>query len=96
MIIRLLLILVLTLYPYSNNEIDNKNAPISNQNEIVKKEPVNTKEEKPINIEKPIGKLIINNININNPIYNINSKHNNIEENVTILKSSKDLSSGKI
>lgn len=38
--------------------------------------------------EAPIGKIIIKKITINNNLYNINSKHNNIEENITILKDS--------
>ncbi|MBQ2639723.1 MAG: sortase [Bacilli bacterium] len=38
--------------------------------------------------EKPIGKIIINKININNDLYSINSKHNNVDENVTILDGS--------
>lgn len=41
--------------------------------------------------EAPIGYIKIPKINLNNEIYNINSKHNNIEENVTILKSSKSI-----
>ena len=38
--------------------------------------------------EKPIGKLIINKLNINNNIYNMNSKLNNVDKNITILKGS--------
>ncbi len=38
--------------------------------------------------EKPIGNIIINKIGINKPLYNINSEHNNIEENITILEGS--------
>lgn len=38
--------------------------------------------------ESPIGKIIIKKIAINNNLYNINSKHNNIEENITILEDS--------
>lgn len=40
--------------------------------------------------EKPIGKLIINKINLIEDIYSIDSKHNNIEEHVTILPPSKE------
>ena len=42
----------------------------------------------PIKIDKPIGKLVINKIKVNNQLYSINSKHNNVEENVTILDGS--------
>lgn len=35
--------------------------------------------------EKPIGNIYIKKININKPLYNINSDKNNIEENITIL-----------
>ncbi len=40
------------------------------------------------NKEQPIGKLIIEKININNELYSLKSKHNNIEENITILDGS--------
>lgn len=35
-----------------------------------------------------IGNIIIDKINLDMPLYNINSKNNNIEKNVTILKES--------
>ena len=35
-----------------------------------------------------IGYIYIEKINLNKPLYSINSKHNNIEENITILKES--------
>ena len=38
--------------------------------------------------EKPIGRIIINKLNINKNLYSIDSKHNNVEENVTILDGS--------
>lgn len=41
-----------------------------------------------VNEEKPIGKLIIKKINLENDLYSISSKHNNIEENPAILKES--------
>lgn len=58
-----------------------------------KKEIINVKESidnvKTITIkEEPIGALIIEKINLNKPLYEINSKKNNIEENITILKGS--------
>ena len=47
-----------------------------------------TNSVKPKYREKPIGKLIIDKLNINNNLYSINSKHNNVDENVTILDGS--------
>lgn len=41
-----------------------------------------------IQAERPIGKITIPKININKPLYDINSEKNNIEENITILKGS--------
>lgn len=40
--------------------------------------------------ETPIGTLIINKINLKKELYDINSKNNTIEKNVTILKGSID------
>lgn len=40
------------------------------------------------NNEEIIGNLIIDKINLDMPLYNIESKNNNIEENITILKES--------
>ena len=64
---------------------------IDNKNIIVK----TIKTNKPVIIskiikqeEKPIGNIIINKIGINKPLYSINSNHNNIEENITILDGS--------
>lgn len=45
-------------------------------------------EEKPIIENTSIGNLIIEKINLNKPLYPINDKKNNIEENVTILPGS--------
>ena len=41
--------------------------------------------------EKPIATLHIDKINLTKDIYDINSTHNNVEENVTILNDDKDL-----
>ena len=41
--------------------------------------------------EKPIAILTINKINLRKEIYDINSKHNNVEENVTILNDDDNL-----
>ena len=38
--------------------------------------------------EKPIGRIIINKINIDKPLYKINSPENNVDKNITILKES--------
>ena len=43
---------------------------------------------KKIEKEKPIGKIIIKSINIEQELYDKTSKHNNIEENITILNQS--------
>ena len=40
------------------------------------------------NIDKPIGTLSIKKINLKENIYDINSKENNVEKNITILKES--------
>ena len=41
--------------------------------------------------EKPIATIHIDKINLTKDIYDINSTHNNVEENVTILNDDKDL-----
>lgn len=41
-----------------------------------------------IDDEEQIGSIFIDKLNINKPLYNINSNKNNIEENITILKES--------
>lgn len=41
-----------------------------------------------IEVEQPVGRIIIPKIRINQPLYNMNSEKNNVEENVTILKGS--------
>ena len=38
--------------------------------------------------EKPIGNITIDKINLNKPLYKINSPQNNVEKNITILKES--------
>lgn len=44
----------------------------------------------PIKIEKPIGKLLIPKISLEEELYSINSPNNNIEKHVTILSQSED------
>lgn len=43
----------------------------------------------PIKEEKPLGRLIINKINLNEPFYSQDSSKNNVNEHVTILEHSK-------
>ena len=58
----------------TTNEIKNTNQSIKN-NIIIKQ-------------EQPIGKLTIEKINLEKPLYEITSRKNNVEENVTILNGS--------
>ena len=58
------------------------------QTETIKKPKKNNLNKNIIKYEKPIGKIIIDKININKDLYNISSKKNNVEENITILKES--------
>lgn len=60
--------------------LDNLNVNISNASKITKED---KKEENDI-----VGKLIIKKLNINNNLYNITSKRNNVDENITILNNS--------
>ena len=69
-----LLITILFLFPLSIIKVNNKDIQFNNL--IVS------------NNEKPIAKLIINKIKLNEYLYNINSNENNIEKHVTILENS--------
>lgn len=86
MIIKLLVLLFLIINQH-NGKIQNNTVTSKMQNEIVENEIIKNDRIPITQIEEPIGYLKIESINIYNPIYDINSKHNNIEENVTILKS---------
>lgn len=92
MIIKLLIILLIINFKitYKEKIIKEENIKITN---ITNKEKNQvTIDKKPTTeIKKNIGFLKIDKINLNNKIYDINSKHNNIEENVTILKTSENL-----
>lgn len=88
MIIKLLLLFLLVIN--QNNKTKSNVTPVEKQNEIVDNKSLKNNKPTINKIEQPIGNLKIDNININNPIYAINSKHNNIEENVTILRSEKN------
>lgn len=50
----------------------------------------NTKISIPIKVvnEKPIGNIIIKKLDINKPLYKIDSPQNNVDKNITILKES--------
>lgn len=69
-----LLITILFLFPLSIIKVNNKDIQFNNL--IIS------------NKEKPIAKLIINKIKLNEYLYNINSNENNIEKHVTILENS--------
>lgn len=56
----------------------------------VEKKDIDKTQSGPIG-DEPIGYLTIPIINVNNKLYEVTSKHNNIEENVTILKKSMNL-----
>lgn len=76
-ILIILIVLITILLDLSIIKIDNKKEILSI--------------DKPIfinNNDKSIGYLKIDKINLNEKLYNINSKENNIEENITILKDS--------
>lgn len=79
--ITLLIYLIICKYIYitfkTNNTETIKIYIETKINKIVKKE-----------TEKPIGKLIINKINLEEKLYEKTSTHNNIEEHVTILNHS--------
>lgn len=77
------------LYIYSSSETSN-NKKVLTANNITKiTSKKNIKEITPDN--EIIGVLQIDKLNLINNIYQINSKHNNVEENVTLLKSNNNL-----
>ena len=74
-LLNVLIILIAILLNLSIIKIDNKKEILSI--------------DKPIfinNNDNSIGYLKINKINLKEKLYNINSKENNIEKNITILK----------
>lgn len=74
-IIILYLIVCYTIYNrYTIKEIKTITTTISKSNTTIPKK-----------VEKPIGYLEIKKLNINQPLYSPDSKHNNVEENITIL-----------
>ena len=87
MIIKLLIILLIINFKitYKEKIIKEENIKITNiTNKEINQVITNKDKESITKIEKNIGLLKIDKINLNNKIYDINSKHNNIEENVTI------------
>lgn len=80
---------IIISYLVTCNIIYNNN--IKSNNEINKYIVTDTKDKKIVYNKKndlPIGKLIINKLNIDNNLYHINSKNNNVDKNITILKES--------
>lgn len=55
--------------------------------------PIKEEKKEKKQYESPIGYIKIESINLFNKLYNPNSKLNNIEENITILKASQDIES---
>ena len=92
MIIKLLLVFL--CFNNQLNKDEKYYQQTTNENNDIKKN-IQVKEtikiNKPTYKEMPIGFLIIENISLNNPIYSKNSKLNNIEQNVTIIKDSTNL-----
>ena len=92
----LISLLVISLYIgscyiiYSEENKEDKKIEVSNISSTVntsnKTSYLNNKEK-----EKTIATLYIDKINLTKDIYDINSTHNNVEENVTILNDDKDL-----
>ncbi len=69
----------LTIIRIDNKDVFKKEITISNKTKIIK---IETEEE-------PIGYIKIVKISLEKPLYDKDSKKNNIEENITILKESK-------
>lgn len=90
-----LILFILTTIKLEDNTTTKKEKYLKNikittkaQTETIKKTKKNNLNKNIIKYEKPIGKIIIDKININKDLYNISSKKNNVEENITILKES--------
>jgi len=80
-ILNILLIIISITFLLSIIKIEKKETVKINTNSIIK----NTIPFKIIK-EKPIGKLIIPSINLNEDIYSIDSKENTIEKHIEVLK----------
>ncbi len=88
-IIILILVIILSLTTTKTVNTTNNNII----KEIIPKIILNTKEEnkEESNKESPIGKIHISKINVDKPLYKVESNLNNVEKNVTILKDSSSL-----
>jgi len=75
--ILLFLILIATIFSVLTTLKIAKNPYISSNKTIQK-----------VENNEQLGKLVIEKINLNQPLFKINSKKNNVEENITILKES--------
>lgn len=85
-------IILLTIYLGSclliyNNETDIKKINVTNKENTTNTSYIKKEQEE----NDIIGTLKIDKINLSKAIYNINSSHNNVEENVTILNDDKNL-----
>ena len=88
-IITIIFILKILISP--QNKINNQKPNVINNNSIIKNEPPEVETIIENESDLPIGHISIPSINLKNNLYSPNSKHNNIEENVTILKDSLNL-----
>lgn len=79
-------ILILSFYLIICIIIYNKNIQTTNVETKIKKKSTIP----PIQEEKPIGRLIIDKINLNEQFYSLESPKNNVEEHITILNHSED------
>lgn len=79
-------LLIISFYLIVCLIIYNKNTPKTTIKTIQK---VNSSTP-PIKEEKPIGRLIINKINLNEPLYSQESSKNNVDKHITILEHSKE------
>lgn len=95
----LISIILLLVFSISLIKIDKQKSNQTNNNisreiitnfNIIKDNLINDSiEEKENDYKKDIiGKIIINKLNIDKPLYKINSKYNNVDNNITILKNS--------
>ena len=89
MLKKLLLILIIIiglLFSMTLIKIDKQEDAIKRIIQI--NNPIKISEPKFIQVEQPIGEIVIPKIGIKKPLFKINSTENNIEKNITILKGS--------
>ena len=82
----LLIIIIGFLTTMTLIKLDNHKGVVLNT--ITNTIPIKISNPKFIQVEQPIGKIIIPKIKIERSLYDINSANNNIEKNITILKGS--------